>query len=165
MDDEVKVQIRFTIDDPETGASFSDALYYSPEVFETLKPEDIELEKHARFDNWKAAVADAQNAPPIDPVIAIANIDDQIDSLKAQRDNQVQDVADTYSIPKEQIESAIDAIQAQPDNEEPLDTIKVVADDIAAQAIDAIKLTDETVKDTPVEEKTDVAQSDSQIGG
>lgn len=51
--DEVKVMVKFTIPDPDTGASYTDALYFTTDDYVNLEPKELERLKQERFDNWK----------------------------------------------------------------------------------------------------------------
>ncbi len=57
MDDQIFIQHRFTITDPDTGYSFTDALVMPQGEYEALQEDDIESQKQERFDNWKEAIA------------------------------------------------------------------------------------------------------------
>jgi hypothetical protein len=46
-----RVQDLFTITDPDTGLQFTDALYFELDEY---PPADLEQQKQARFDAWKA---------------------------------------------------------------------------------------------------------------
>jgi len=58
--DDVQIQVRFTIHDPDTGQDFSDALYFpSWENYQSISSVDLDAMKQLRFNTWKAAL----NAP------------------------------------------------------------------------------------------------------
>lgn len=56
------VQIRFVVDKGGPD-EFADALYFTPEQFVALTPEQLETAQIERVDNWKAMLAAAAAAP------------------------------------------------------------------------------------------------------
>jgi hypothetical protein len=58
MDETIQIQVRFTLTDPDSGVSFTDALYY-PLSHWPVPPDQIEADKQKRFSEWMEAL----NAP------------------------------------------------------------------------------------------------------
>ena len=64
----VNIQVRFTIN------GYSDALYFSLAEWESITPEDLEVQKQARYQGW-LNVLNAPPAPEPEPVFEVLNED------------------------------------------------------------------------------------------
>lgn len=58
-----QVIVKYTVRDQATGREFTDAIYYTPEQYLKVTPEDIEAEQQRRYANWVAVIT----APPVEP--------------------------------------------------------------------------------------------------
>lgn len=50
MGDTIRIQIEYTM--TRDGMTFQDALYFTPQEYATITPEEIEAEKLRRLNNW-----------------------------------------------------------------------------------------------------------------
>lgn len=85
--DTTDIRIKFTIE--RDGYSYADALYFSPQEYNSLTPEQIEAMKEERFQNWLTAI----NTPPVeqeqtseDLQRSVEQIDEQIAQLTQQKE-------------------------------------------------------------------------------
>jgi len=85
MNSTVRVQVAFAVKDDAipNDPGFSDALYFTPEAFAVLAPEQLEAAQLARFNGWKDALAAAAAAPVEEKTEEV--ILEEIASLEEQR--------------------------------------------------------------------------------
>ena len=83
MSDSLKYQIQFTID--RDNNHFCDALYFTPEEYNALKPDDIEALKEERYSNWVKVISTPPPEP--DPIQVLADTEAQIEALQGQIDS------------------------------------------------------------------------------
>lgn len=92
--EEIKIQIRFSIND------FNDALYFSQTEYENTSREQIESLKQERYNNWLAFV---ENPEPVKEVnktearVEIVGIDEQIKEL-TERKEKLSEIIDKKEI-------------------------------------------------------------------
>lgn len=79
------IQDRFTLVDPETKYSFSDALVLPKSDYDALAPEHIEALKQERFTAWKDAVANPVVIPEPSKEEQLASLEKDIASLDDQK--------------------------------------------------------------------------------
>ena len=58
------VEIRIIYEKTDGINTFRDALYYTPEVYSTIDPTEIEAEKDRRFNNWLEIIKGAPESVP-----------------------------------------------------------------------------------------------------
>lgn len=119
--DIVDTVVTFTLTDPETGLSFTDAIRIPGNLTDTeLKRAraDVERQKQERFEAWKTAIATPAPAP--DPVVVLEQLAEQRAQVQAQ------------------VEQAVAAVVADPELAARADEIPVVAaviDEVQAAAV------------------------------
>lgn len=101
---QIKIDFKMTDED---GTVFADAIYMTPEEFAVTTQDQLEQMKLDRFNNWKAQVQAAMNAPQPDPVEVAAALALEIENLTQQKDLQVEQIATTTNQPVEVVEQQV----------------------------------------------------------
>lgn len=118
MDEQLKVQIQFTITDDD-GVQFTDALYLNPGEWEAMTQEQKDAAKQERFDAWKASIQVAQEAPQIDPIEAAANKAIEIEDLQRQQAEIIEQASEQQQLPVEEIIEQIEQKKEELSNPDP----------------------------------------------
>lgn len=86
MQDQIKVHVTFTKE--HEGMKFTDALIMSMEEFNKVTPEELEVLKQQRLDNWVAVIntkPEAVEPTKEDLQAQEASLDEQIAQLQSQK--------------------------------------------------------------------------------